>query len=81
MVSIRLSRTGAKKKPTYRIVVADEDFKRDGRFLENLGTYDPKVNPVALSVKEERLRYWVSKGAKPSDTLRTLFKARGIALR
>lgn len=81
MVKIRLSRTGAKKKPTYRIVVADEDFKRDGRFLENIGTYDPKVNPVKLTVKQERLKYWVGQGAQTTDTVRTLLKAQGIALR
>jgi small subunit ribosomal protein S16 len=81
MVKIRLSRTGAKKKPTYRIVVADEDFKRDGRFLENIGTYDPKVNPVKLTVKQERLKYWVGQGAQATDTVRTLLKAQGIALR
>lgn len=81
MVKIRLSRLGAKKKPVYRIVVADEDFKRDGRFLENIGTYDPKVNPVKLDVKEERLRFWISKGAQTTDTVRTLLKEKGIALR
>ena len=79
MVKIRLSRTGAKKQPTYRIVVADEDFKRDGRFLENIGTYDPKFNPVKLTVKEDRLKYWVSKGAQTTDTIRTLLKAKKIA--
>lgn len=81
MVKIRLSRLGAKKKPVYRIVVADEDFKRDGRFLENIGTYDPKVNPVKFDVKEERLRFWISKGAQTTDTVRTLLKEKGIALR
>ena len=80
MVKIRLTRTGAKKKPTYRIVVADEDFKRDGRFLENIGTYDPKVNPVKLTVKQDRLKYWMGQGAQASDTVRTLLKSQGIAL-
>ena len=80
MVKIRLSRTGAKKQPTYRIVVADEDFKRDGRFLENIGTYDPKVNPVKLTVKQDRLKYWMGQGAQASDTVRTLLKSQGIAL-
>jgi small subunit ribosomal protein S16 len=81
MVKIRLSRTGAKKRPTYRIVVADEDFKRDGRFLESIGTYDPKVNPVKFEVKVERLQHWVSKGAQTTDTIRTLLKSKGIAER
>lgn len=81
MVKIRLSRLGAKKKPVYRIVVADEDFKRDGRFLENIGTYDPKSSPIKLDVKQERLKFWISKGAKATDTVRTLLKAQGIALR
>jgi small subunit ribosomal protein S16 len=72
---------GAKKKPIYRIVVADEDFKRDGRFLENLGLYDPRVEPAKVEVKEERLRHWVSKGAAPTDTVRTLLKSKGVALR
>lgn len=81
MVKIRLSRLGAKKKPVYRIVVADEDFKRDGRFLENIGTYDPKVTPVKLEVKQERLKFWISKGAQATDTVRTILKAQGIALR
>lgn len=81
MVKIRLSRLGAKHKPVYRIVVADEDFKRDGRFLENIGTYDPKVNPVKLEVKQDRLKFWIGKGAQTTDTVRTLLKAQGIALR
>lgn len=80
MVKIRLARTGAKKKPTYRIVVADEDFKRDGRFLENIGVYDPKVEPALVEVKQERLKYWVAKGAQATDTVRTLLKGKGIAL-
>ncbi len=81
MVKIRLTRTGAKKRPTYRIVVADEDYKRDGRFLEHIGTYDPKENPVKLDVKVERLQHWISKGAQTTDTVRTLLKSKGIALR
>lgn len=81
MVKIRLTRTGAKKKPTYRIVVADEDFKRDGRFLEHIGIYDPKVNPVKFEIKEDRLKHWVGKGAQTSDTIRTLLKQKGIAQR
>ncbi len=81
MVKIRLTRVGAKKRPTYRIVVADEDFSRDGRFLENIGQYDPNVEPAKVEVKEERLREWVSRGAQATDTVRTLLKSKGIALR
>jgi small subunit ribosomal protein S16 len=81
MVKIRLTRTGAKKRPTYRIVVADKDYKRDGRFLENIGTYDPKSTPAKVEVKQERLQFWVSQGAQATDTVRSLLKAQGIALR
>jgi small subunit ribosomal protein S16 len=76
-VKIRLARHGAKKKPYYRIVVADSENKRDGRFLENVGTYDPKQDPVQLTLKPERLRYWLDKGAKPTDTVRSLLKKEG----
>jgi small subunit ribosomal protein S16 len=80
MVKIRLARMGAKKRPIYRIIVADEDFKRDGRFLENLGLYDPKGEPAKVDVKEERVRHWISKGAQTTDTVRTLLKRKGVAL-
>ncbi|MFB3151200.1 MAG: 30S ribosomal protein S16, partial [Alphaproteobacteria bacterium] len=69
---IRLSRGGAKKRPFYRIVLADSRSPRDGRFIERLGTFDPMVakdNPKRLVLKEERIKYWLSKGAKPSDRM------------
>ncbi len=80
MVKIRLTRKGAKKKPFYRIVVADQEAKRDGRFLESIGVYDPKNEPYRLEIDEDRLKHWVSKGAQPTQTLRSLFKKRNIAL-
>ena len=78
MVRIRLARHGAKKKPFYRIVVADKECPRDGRFLENVGTYDPLQDPVKVTLKEERIKYWIGKGAIPSDTVRNLFKKEGL---
>ena len=77
-VKIRLTRMGAKSKPFYRIVAADTDFPRDGRFLEILGNYDPKKNPVEINVKEERVRDWLSKGAKATLTVSNLLKTKGI---
>ena len=80
MVRIRLARGGAKKRPYYRIVVADGQSKRDGRFLESIGTYDPKGEPYQIDIKEERLQHWVAQGAKTSTTVRTLLKNKGIKL-
>ena len=77
-VKIRLTRMGAKGKPFYRIVAADTDFPRDGRFLEILGNYDPKKNPAEITVKEERVRDWLSKGAKATLTVANLLKTKGI---
>jgi small subunit ribosomal protein S16 len=77
-VVIRLARHGAKKKPFYRIVVADSERPRDGKYLENVGTYDPLLDPVKVSLKTERIRYWVDQGAKPSDTVRSLLKKEGF---
>lgn len=71
-VHIRLTRMGRKKKPFYRIVAADSKAKRDGRFLEVLGTYDPMQEPVAVNIKQERVADWLGRGAKPSDTVRSL---------
>ena len=76
-VRIRLARHGAKKKPFYRIVVADGESPRDGRFLEAVGTYDPLRDPVAVSLKTERLKYWMSQGARPTDTVKSLLKKEG----
>jgi len=73
-VRIRLTRLGKKKKPFYRIVVADSEAKRDGRFLEVIGTYDPNQQPAAVSIKQDRVQDWLARGAKPSDTVRSLLK-------
>ncbi|EKD42383.1 MAG: 30S ribosomal protein S16 [uncultured bacterium] len=73
-VVIRLSRHGSKKKPFYRIVAADENFPRDGRFLEILGTYDPKNKEAKGVVNTERVDFWKSKGARTSDTVAQLIK-------
>lgn len=73
-VKIRLARHGAKKKPFYRIVVADGESPRDGRYLENVGTYDPLFDPAKVTLKSERIKYWIDQGAKPSDTVRSLLK-------
>ncbi|MDA3915653.1 MAG: 30S ribosomal protein S16 [Deltaproteobacteria bacterium] len=77
-VKIRLTRKGTKKKPFYRIVAADKEMPRDGRFLELLGTYDPMVEPVAITLKEERINYWLGEGAKPSTTVASLLKQKGM---
>ncbi|MFO7558902.1 MAG: 30S ribosomal protein S16 [Desulfobacterales bacterium] len=77
-VKIRLARHGAKKKPFYRIVVADNDSPRDGRFMEIVGTYNPLQDPAGVTVKADRVEYWVEKGAILTDTVRTLFKKQGI---
>jgi small subunit ribosomal protein S16 len=77
-VKIRLARHGAKKKPFYRIVVADSESPRDGRYLENVGTYDPKNNPARLTLKTERVQYWLEKGATPSDTVKNLLEREGV---
>lgn len=74
MVKIRLRRMGAKKNPYYRIVVADSRFPRDGRFIEELGTYDPRAEGQQVKVDVERAKYWVSNGAMPTDTVRALLK-------
>lgn len=77
-VKIRLARGGAKKKPFYRIVVADSEARRDGRFLEIVGTYDPLKDPAKVSVKEERVGYWLGEGAIPTDTVRDILKKEGV---
>ena len=74
MLAIRLMRTGAKKRPSYRIVVKEKQSKRDGAFLENLGTYNPTREPAEINLKAERVRYWIEKGAQPTDTVRQLIK-------
>ena len=77
-VKIRLARHGAKKRPFYRIVVADSEKPRDGRFLETVGTYNPLPDPAEVSFKEERIQYWMNQGALPSDTVKSLLKKEGI---
>jgi small subunit ribosomal protein S16 len=77
-VKIRLARHGATKNPYYRIVITDSENKRDGRFLENVGTYDPKANPAKVTLKPERVQYWLGKGATPTDTVRSLLKKEGV---
>ncbi len=73
-VRIRLTRKGAKKSPFYRVVVADSEAPRDGRFIEVLGTYDPRKDPAEVKIKGDRLDYWLGNGAQPSDTVRSLIK-------
>ena len=77
-VKIRLARHGAKKKPFYRIVVADSESPRDGRYLENVGTYDPLYEPAKIILKTERIRYWMDQGALPTDTVQSLLKKEGF---
>lgn len=78
MVKIRLRRIGAPKQPAYRIVAADSHAPRDGRFLEILGHYNPRSEPVTLELKEERVRYWLSQGAQPTEAVVRLLKQKGI---
>jgi small subunit ribosomal protein S16 len=77
-VKIRLARHGAKKKPFYRIVIADSESPRDGKFLENVGTYNPLVDPVQVSLKQDRIKYWINQGAIPTDTVKSLLKKEGF---
>lgn len=77
-VRIRLKRMGAKKKPFYRIVVADSRYPRDGRFIEELGYYNPTTKPTTFEVDAEKVQQWVSKGAKPSDTVKALLERAGL---
>jgi small subunit ribosomal protein S16 len=74
MVKIRLRRMGAKKAPFYRVVVADSRFPRDGRFIEELGTYNPCVAPAEIKIDTERAQAWIKSGAQPTDTVRALLK-------
>jgi small subunit ribosomal protein S16 len=72
-VKIRLARHGAKKRPFYRIVVADVESPRDGKYLEAVGSYNPLKDPAEVSLKEERIRYWMNQGAIPTNTIKNLF--------
>ena len=78
-VSIRLSRRGTKKRPFYRIVVADKECPRDGKFLEVVGTYNPLVEPPAVTLEEGKIRGWIGKGAVPSTTVRNILKTAGFS--
>ena len=80
-VKIRLKRTGAKKAPHYRVVVADSRAPRDGRFIEELGYYNPVADPAVIKIDEEKAMSWLQKGAQPSDTVRMLFRKAGIGTR
>ena len=75
MLAIKLMRTGAKKRPSYRIIVKEKQSKRDGAYLENLGTYNPTREPAEINLDLDRVRYWVAKGAQPTDTVDRLIKA------
>ena len=77
-VKIRLNRMGAKKNPFYRIVVADSRSPRDGRFIEILGNYDPSKQPAVVNLDEAKVMDWMSKGAQPTDTVRTLLRKQGV---
>ncbi len=77
MVKIRLRRMGAKKAPFYRIVVADSRYPRDGRFIEEIGTYDPTADPAALKVDAERAQAWIKTRAQPTETVKALLKKAG----
>ena len=77
-VRIRLSRMGSKKRPFYRIVVADSRAPRDGRFVEVIGTYNPRTKPVEVQVDPERLQTWLKQGAEPTNTVRSLLKQKGL---
>lgn len=77
-VKIRLARHGAKKRPFYRIVIADSESPRDGKFLENVGTYNPLTDPAEVSLKQERIKHWIDQGAIPTDTVKNLLKKQGF---
>ncbi len=77
---IRLARMGAKKKPFYRMVVADSQSPRDGRFIEIVGTYDPNKEPAAISWKQDILKKWLSVGAQPTTTVKNLIRSSGVLI-
>lgn len=78
MVKIRLHRMGAKKAPFYRIVVADSRYPRDGRFIEEIGTYDPMTEPATVKVDADKTKEWIANGAQPTDTVKVLLKKNGV---
>jgi small subunit ribosomal protein S16 len=77
-VKIRLKRMGAKKSPFYRVVVADSRAPRDGRFIEQVGTYNPNTDPATITFKEDLVKKWIGNGAQPTDTVKALLKKEGI---
>ncbi|MCA1816968.1 MAG: 30S ribosomal protein S16 [Acidobacteria bacterium] len=79
MLAIRLMRMGAKKQPSYRVVVKEQRSKRDGAYLENLGTYNPTRDPAEVKLDLERVRYWIARGAQPSATVARLIKSQSKA--
>ncbi len=78
MVKIRLKRMGAKRNPFYRIVVADSRYPRDGRFIEEIGYYNPMEEPSVVKVDADKAKDWMAKGAQPTDTVKVLFKKHGV---
>lgn len=75
MLAIKLMRTGAKKSPSYRIIVKEKQSKRDGAYIENLGTYNPRTDPAEIKLDLDRVNYWMGKGAQPTNTVSRLIKA------
>lgn len=78
MVKIRLKRMGAHKKPFYRVVVADSRTQRDGRFIEEIGYYDPMTDPATINIDADKAKEWIGKGAQPTDTVRKLLKKSSV---
>ncbi|MGA2482306.1 MAG: 30S ribosomal protein S16 [Candidatus Acidiferrales bacterium] len=79
MLTIRLARIGKKKKPFYRVVVIERTRARDGRFVENVGTYDPLKKPADIKLNADRIKHWLGRGAQPSDTVRSFLRRQKIA--
>ncbi len=77
-VKIRLRRMGAKKAPFYRVVVADSRYPRDGRFIEEIGTYNPMTDPAEIKIDSDKAKKWISNGAQPTDTVKSILKKEGI---
>ena len=80
MLAIRLARVGARKQPYYRVVVIDKERARNGRFVEVVGTYNPRTNPTSIDLKQDRIQYWISKGAQPSGAHRGMVVLPGTPL-
>ena len=78
MVKIRLTRMGQKKAPSYRVVVADSRYPRDGRFIDEIGFYNPMTNPAEVKIDADKAKTWLANGAQPTDTVKALFKKNGI---